>query len=103
MEGILKLYLLGILVSTTGVVDQNETKILKAQLEPTAVIGRAPPLNNYKTCLLSAKKELVNCQTDLNLSIKAHINTAHTIFKKQRNCELKKELNHTICKSLFFK
>ena len=103
MGGILKLYLLGILISSPGVADQNEAHILKAQLQSAHRVMRAPLLNNYDTCLLSTKRKFAVCQRDFNSSIKTHTSSAHTIFRKQRNCEIKKEKNHTVCKSLFLK
>ncbi|MZH15136.1 MAG: hypothetical protein F3742_10245 [Nitrospinae bacterium] len=58
MTEVLKLYLLGFLISVPGVSDQNETKIAQAEPEPTAVVARVPVLNNYKSCLLSAQKTI---------------------------------------------
>ncbi len=103
MTEVLKLYLLGFLISAPGVADQNEMKIAKAQSEPAAVVARVPALNNYKTCLRSANRNYSNCTTGLNKSIKSQAKSAHTIFKKQRMCELKKEKTLSGCKRLFLR
>ncbi|MBT5470164.1 MAG: hypothetical protein HOK41_06135 [Nitrospina sp.] len=102
MTGVLKLYLLGVLISAPGIADQNAIKIAKAQVEPQAVVAQVPhPLNNYKTCLHSAKKQYSSCTTGLNKSMKAK--SAHTIFKKQRMCEMKKEKILSGCKRVFLR
>jgi len=99
----IKLYLLGILLSAPGIADQNALQIAKAQSEQPAVIVRMPALNNYKTCLYSAKKQFTHCTTKTNKSIKNHAKSAANIFKKQRICSLEKERNHSRCKSIFLK
>ena len=103
MTEVLKLYLLGFLISVPGVSDQNETKIAQAEPEPTAVVARVPVLNNYKSCLLPAKKQFTTCTTGLNKSIKSNTGPTHTIFKKQRKCEIKREENISTCKRIFLK
>ena len=103
MTEVLKLYLLGFLISAPGVSDQNEIKIARAQSEPAAVVARVPALNNYKTCLLSVRKKYSACSTGLNKSIKSQTNSAHTIFKKQRKCEMKREKNLSSCKRIFLR
>jgi hypothetical protein len=101
MVGILKIYLFGILVSATGVADQNQPPIQKTQLE--AVITQAPPAKNFKTCLHSADKKFATCKTDLNHSIKSRVDSARKIFQKQRNCALKREQRYSFCRYIFLK
>ncbi|MBT4557635.1 MAG: DUF725 domain-containing protein [Nitrospina sp.] len=103
MEGILKIYLLGFLVSATGVADQKGTQIAKAQLTPPAASMQTRYPNTYKGCLLSAKKRMDVCKTKLNQSIKSLTGSAHKIFRKQRKCEADKEQNFFLCKKLFLK
>jgi hypothetical protein len=86
-----------------GVADQNAVQIAKAQSEQPAVIVRMPALNNYKTCLHSAKKQFAHCTTKTDRSIKRHTKSATSIFKRQRVCSLQKERNHSRCKSIFLK
>ncbi len=102
MTGVLKLYLLGVLISAPGIADQNAIKMAKAQPESTAVIIQAPsPLNNYKTCLHTAKKQYSSCTTGIHKSMKTK--SALTIFKKQRKCEMKKEKVLSSCKKIFLR
>ncbi|MFT4577421.1 MAG: hypothetical protein ACI9UO_000234 [Nitrospinales bacterium] len=103
MVEVIKLYLLGILVMAPGIADQNAVQIAKAQSEQPTVIVRMPSLNNYKTCLHSAKKQFTHCATKTDKSIKRHTKSATSIFKKQRICSLEKERNHSRCKSIFLK
>lgn len=99
----IQLYLLGILLSAPGIAAPNAIQIAKAQSEQPAVIARVPVLNNYKTCLHSAKKQFTQCTTKTDKSIKNHDNSATSIFKNQRVCSLEKERNHSRCKSIFLK
>jgi hypothetical protein len=99
----IKLYFLGVLLSAPGIADPNAIQIAKAQSEQPAVIVRMPALNNYKTCLHSAKKQFTHCTTKTDKSIKNHTKSATSIFKKQRVCSLEKEQNHSRCKSIFLK
>ena len=86
-----------------GMADQNAIQIAKAQSEKPAVIVRVPVLNNYQSCLHSAKKQFLNCTAKTDKSIKKHTKSATSIFKKQRVCSLQKERNHSRCKSIFLK
>lgn len=97
----IKLYLLGVLLSAPGIADPNAIQIAKTQPDRPAVIVRMPVLNNYKTCLHSAKKQFVSCTTKTDESIKNHAKSATRIFKKQRICSMAKERNHSRCKSIF--
>ena len=99
----IKLYLLGVLLSAPGIAAPNAIQIAKAQSEQPAVIVRMPVLNNYKTCLYSAKKQFTHCTTKTDKSIKNHAKSAAHIFKKQRVCSLEKERSHSHCKSIFLK
>ena len=103
MTEVLKLYLLGFLISAPGAADQNELNIAKAQSEQPAIMAQVPALNNYKTCLHSVRKEYSTCTTGLNKSIKSQSRSAHTIFKKQRRCEMKKEESLSSCKRIFLR
>lgn len=103
MTEVLKLYLLGFLISVPGVADQNEMETAKDQSEIAAVVTHEPALNNYKTCLISVKKQYSTCTTGLNKSITTQTRSAHTIFKKQRGCELKKEESLSSCKRIFLR
>ncbi|MBT3921716.1 MAG: hypothetical protein HOF21_03980 [Nitrospina sp.] len=103
MEGFLKIYLLGIFVSATGVADQKGTQIMKAQLDPPAASMPAHTPNTYKVCLLSAKKKMAACKTKLNHSLKSLTGSAHKIFSKQRKCEMDKKQKFFLCKQLFLK
>ncbi len=99
----IKLYLLGILVMAPGIADQNAVQLAKAQPEKPAVIVRMPALNNYQTCLHSAKKQFLSCTAKTDKSIKKHTKSATSIFKKQRVCSMQKERNQSRCKSIFLK
>ncbi len=103
MKGFFKLYMIGVLICAPGVAHSQETKTLEAKPELAAVIVQVPPLNNYKTCLFAIKKKMASCKTDLNLSLKNNVDSAHTIFKKQRRCELNKEQNLSRCKKIFLR
>ncbi len=103
MTGVLKLYLLGVLIGAPGIADQNDTKLAKAQAGQATIVAEAPVLNNYKTCLLSAKKQFSSCTTKTNKSIQTSSKSAHSIFKKQRVCEMKKEESLSGCKKLFLR
>jgi hypothetical protein len=99
----IKLYLLGVLLIAPGIAAADPVQIAKAQSEQPAVIVRMPVLNNYKTCLHSAKNQFTNCTTKTDKSIKKHAKSAARIFKNQRVCRLEKERNHSRCKSIFLK
>jgi hypothetical protein len=99
----IKLYLLGVLLSAPGIAAPNAIQIAKAQSEQPTVIVRTPVLNNYKSCLYSAKKQFTRCTTKTDKSIKSHAKSATRIFKNQRVCSLEKERNHSRCKSIFLK
>jgi len=103
MVEVIKLYLFGLMISAPGTVDQNAIQMAKTQPQPVAIVVRTPALNNYKTCLLSVKKQFTNCTKKTDKSITSHIRSAATIFKKQRICTLKKERNHPRCKNIFLK
>ena len=99
----LKLYLLGLFIGVSGGADQNREKITEAQSEPPAIVAKAPAHKTYSTCLLSAKKEYSTCTTKLDKSIKSHTRSAHTIFQKQRECEMKREKSLSTCKIVFLR